>query len=288
MADRYGMCLREGADKMTETLPDVIARIKKSIVEIKLEDGAGSGVIVDPAGVIVTNRHVVGNRRTVTIKDSGGNEFEGKVVRSDGNIDYAIIKADLPDADAATFSKDPVREGMTVVAIGHPLGLDFTVTKGIISSANRTMHNVDYIQTDVAINPGNSGGPLIDEQGEVVGINSWTRTDAQNVGFAIPVSYIEEALAEVLPKLDKLDEMYYCNVCGWLSEKQEKYCEHCGVRTEKPEEKPTEAETTEEPATAESDEKTVPAADGSRVCDVCGAVNVGYAKFCKKCGKKFG
>lgn len=273
---------------MTETLPDVIARIKKSIVEIKLEDGAGSGVIVDPAGIVVTNRHVIGNRRAVTIRDSGGNEFEGKVVRSDGNIDYAIIKVDIPDVDAVTFNKDPVREGMTVVAIGHPLGLDFTVTKGIVSSANRTMHNVDYIQTDVAINPGNSGGPLIDEEGEVVGINSWTRTDAQNVGFAIPVSYIEEALAEVLPNLDRLDEMYYCNVCGWLSEKKEKYCEHCGVRTEKPKEKPAEAETTEEPATAESGEKASPAAGGARVCDVCGTANVEYAKFCKKCGKKFG
>lgn len=272
---------------MTETLPDVIARIKKSIVEIKLEDGAGSGVIVDPAGIVVTNRHVIGNRRTVTIRDSGGNEFEGKVVRSDGNIDYALIKVDIPEAKPVTLNKDPVREGMTVVAIGHPLGLDFTVTKGIVSSANRTMHNVDYIQTDVAINPGNSGGPLIDEEGEVVGINSWTRTDAQNVGFAIPVSYIEEALAEVLPNLDRLDEMYYCNVCGWLSEKKEKYCEHCGVRTEKPEEKPAETETSEEPETVEGGEKAAPAADGARVCDVCGTVNVEYAKFCKKCGKKF-
>ena len=88
---------------MTETLPDVIARIKKSIVEIKLEDGAGSGVIVDPAGIVVTNRHVIGNRRTVTIRDSGGNEFEGKVVRSDGNIDYALIKVDIPEAKATPY-----------------------------------------------------------------------------------------------------------------------------------------------------------------------------------------
>jgi serine protease Do len=271
---------------MTETLPDVIDKVKKSIVEIKLEGGAGSGVIVDAAGIVVTNRHVIGNRRTVIMRDADGNEFEGTVVLSDGNIDYALIKADIPDAKPVNFNKDPVREGMTVIAIGHPLGLDFTVTKGIVSSAKRTMHNVDYIQTDVAINPGNSGGPLIDEQGEVVGINSWTRTDAQNVGFAIPTSYIEEALAEVLSNLDKLDEMYYCNVCGWLNEKKEKYCEHCGVRTEKPEKKPT--ETTEEPAEAEGVEKQVPAADGASVCDVCGTVNVEYAKFCKKCGKKFG
>jgi serine protease Do len=274
---------------MAESLPDVIDRVKKSIVEIKLEEGAGSGAIVDAAGIVVTNRHVIGNRRTVTIRDADGNEFEGTVVRSDGNIDYALIKVDIPDATAVTFNKDEVREGMTVVAIGHPLGLDFTVTKGIVSSAKRTMRNVDYIQTDVAINPGNSGGPLVNEQGEVVGINSWTRTDAQNVGFAIPASYIEEALAEVLPNLGKLDEMYYCNVCGWLNEKKGKYCDHCGVRTEKPEEKPpAEAGAPEEPLAAEAGEKTAPAAGAGKVCDVCGTANVEYAKFCKKCGKKFG
>jgi serine protease Do len=271
--------------KMNEPLPDVIDRAKKSVVEIKLEDGAGSGVIIDAAGIVVTNRHVIGNRRTVTIRDADGNEYEGKVVRSDGNIDYALIKTDIPGAKSITFNKDPVREGMTVVAIGHPLGLDYTVTKGIVSSAKRTMHNVDFIQTDVAINPGNSGGPLIDEQGEVVGINSWTRTDAQNVGFAIPSFYIEEALTEVLSNFDRLDKMYYCNVCGWLNKKKEKYCEHCGVRTEKPEEKPTETETSEEPA--EGTEKQVATADGAKTCDVCGTVNVEYAKFCKKCGKKF-
>jgi serine protease Do len=263
--------------KVNEPLPDVVDRAKKSVVEITLEDGAGSGVIIDAAGIVVTNRHVIGNRRTVTIRDVGGNEYEGTVVRSDGNIDYALIKTNIPGAIPVKFNKDPVRDGMTVVAIGHPLGLDYSVTKGIVSSAKRTMHNVDFIQTDVAINPGNSGGPLIDEQGEVVGINSWTRTDAQNVGFAVPSVYIEEALAEVLSNFDKLDEMYYCNVCGWLNEKKEKYCEHCGVRTEKPEDKQAETEAAKEAA------KT----GGSRVCDVCETVNVEYAKFCKKCGKKF-
>lgn len=276
---------------MAESLPDVIERLKKSIVEIKLEDSTGSGVVVDAAGLIITSRHVIGNRRKVTVKNAEGDEFEGTVLRSDGNIDYALIKTDISNPEPVTLNKDPVREGMTVIAIGHPLGLEFTVTKGIVSSAKRTMHNVDYIQTDVAINPGNSGGPLINEQGEVVGINTWTRTDAQNVGFAIPVSYIEEALAEVLPNLGKIDEMYYCNVCGWLNEKKEKYCAHCGVRTEKPEKKPAapEAETAGETAAAgEAAEPAATAPAGGKTCDVCGTPNVEYAKFCKKCGKKLG
>lgn len=262
---------------MSRSLPDIIEKVKNSVVEIKLEDSVGSGVVIGEGGLVVTSRHVVGNRRTVTVRDNKGNEYEGLVLRSDGNVDFAIIKAEIPDAEPLFFGKDPVREGITVIAIGHPLGLDYTVTKGIVSSAKRTIHNVDYIQTDVAINPGNSGGPLIDEQGKLVGINTWTRTDAQNVGFAIPASYVQAALAEVIPNLGRLGEMYYCNLCGWLNERKEKYCEHCGARTERPEDKPAEQPEGAGVTAASPTEKT---------CDVCGTLNVEYAKFCKKCGKK--
>jgi len=227
---------------MTDTLPDIVEQLKKSIVQVKLSNdrGNGSGVIVDERGLIVTNRHVVGPEKTVIILDLDGNEFEGTLLRSDANIDYAIIKADVKEPISAKWNDDPVREGMTVVAIGHPLGYEFTVTKGIVSTSKRVLQNVEYIQTDVPINPGNSGGPLIDEEGEILGINSWMRSDAQNIGFAIPIRYILDALEEIEPLLDKLEETEYCNVCGFLNPDKPKYCAHCGVVMHRPEVKPPE------------------------------------------------
>lgn len=312
---------------MADTLPDIIELLKKSIVQVKIKDdrGNGSGVIVDERGIIVTNRHVVGPEKQIIILDVEGNEYEGTVLRSDANIDYAIIKADVKEPLAAKWNDDPVREGMTVVAIGHPLGYEFTVTKGIVSTSKRVLQNVEYIQTDVPINPGNSGGPLIDEEGEILGINTWMRSDAQNIGFAIPIRYILDALKEIEPLLDKLEETEYCNVCGFLNPDKPKYCAHCGVVMHRPEVKPPEkpqppvrpshkagdrkeekAETEEENTAAESEEKTEPeketgtkdeaaqkaeadgdakAASGNIFCIHCGAENPAVAKFCKKCGK---
>jgi serine protease Do len=226
---------------------------------------------------------------------------------------------------AAKWNDDPVREGMTVVAIGHPLGYEFTVTKGIVSTSKRVLQNVEYIQTDVPINPGNSGGPLIDEEGEILGINTWMRSDAQNIGFAIPIRYVLDALKEIEPLLDKLEETEYCNVCGFLNPDKPKYCAHCGVVMHRPEVKPPEkpqppvrpshkagtdkedkAKTEQENNTAESEEKTEPeketgtkdgaaqkaeadgdakAASDNQFCIHCGAQNPAVAKFCKKCGK---
>ena len=312
---------------MADTLPDIIEKLKKSIVQVKLKDdqGNGSGVIVDERGLIVTNRHVVGPEKKVHIFDIDRNEYEGIVLRSDANIDYAIIKADIKEPIPAKWNDDPVREGMTVIAIGHPLGYEFTVTKGIVSTSKRVIQNVEYIQTDVPINPGNSGGPLIDEEGEILGINSWMRSDAQNIGFAIPIRYILDALEEIEPFLDKLDQTEYCNVCGFLNTEKTKYCKHCGVVMQRPEVKPgeqeqapdrpshkigtpqpkqAEVESDEENTAAKGEEETEQAAvskDGdslqnkaddsektesnNKFCIHCGAENPGVAKFCKKCGK---
>jgi len=245
------------------SLPDMIENVKKSIVEVTSSGGVGSGVIVDNQGLIATNRHVVGADEKVKIKTATGQETEGRVIRADVNVDYALIKADLANVTPVPWNDEPVREGMTVVAIGHPLGYEFTVTKGIVSSARRVIQGVEYIQTDVPINPGNSGGPLLDEEGEVVGINTWVRGDAQNIGFAIPISYVQKAVAEVGPKLAELESRYYCPVCGFLNESKSKYCNNCGVRTEKPE----------------------PPAE--RKCSACGTVNAPQARFCKKCGRAF-
>ncbi|MCP4228539.1 MAG: trypsin-like serine protease [bacterium] len=294
---------------MADTLPDTIERLKKSICQVKLADdqGNGSGVVVDERGLIVTNRHVVGPNKTVTILDLEGKEYEGTLIRSDANIDYAIVKADIKEPHPAKWNDDPVREGMTVIAIGHPLGYEFTVTKGIVSTSKRVLQNVEYIQTDVPINPGNSGGPLIDEEGEILGINTWMRSDAQNIGFAIPIRYVLDALEEIEPLLDKLDQAEYCNVCGFLNAEETKYCNHCGVVMHRPKVEPkeqeqaperpshkvgspetkkaeTEPETGEDKQEAKAEPKEEATSDAT-FCIHCGMENPAVAKFCKKCGK---
>ncbi len=244
----------------SESLPDMIEKVKGSVVEVEAPDGTGGGFIGDARGLVVTNRHVVGMAEAVTVKTADGTEYDGRVIRADANVDYAIIKVDLGEVAPVSWNDDPVREGMTVVAIGSPLGYEFSVTKGIVSAVHRRIRGVEYIQTDVPINPGNSGGPLLDEEGEVVGVNTWVRNDAQNIGFAIPVRYVRRALEELEPKVAGLATCYYCPICGFLNEKKEQYCRNCGVRTERP------------------------AAAEKQRCRSCQTLNPPPAQFCKSCG----
>lgn len=162
--------------------------------------GQGSGFIVDQTGVILTNAHVVdkADRVTVTLKD--GRVFDGTVKGADEVTDLAVIKIDgkaLPVAPLG--NSDSIQVGDWAIAVGNPLGLDNTVTLGIVSTLKRSSAQVgipnkrlDFIQTDAAINPGNSGGPLLNEQGEVIGINTAIRADAMGIGFAIPINKAKE------------------------------------------------------------------------------------------------
>ena len=160
--------------------------------------GQGSGFIVDSSGYILTNAHVVdkADRVTVTLKD--GRHFDGTVEGADELTDLAVVKiyAEAEDLPVASLGdSDNVDVGDWAIAVGNPLGLDNTVTLGIVSTLKRSSATVgipdkrlDFIQTDAAINPGNSGGPLLNSQGEVIGINTAIRADAMGIGFAIPIN----------------------------------------------------------------------------------------------------
>jgi len=158
--------------------------------------GQGSGFIVDRNGIILTNAHVVdkADRVTVTLKD--GRIFDGKVQGVDEVTDLAVVKINGQDLPIASLGdSDQVQVGDWAIAVGNPLGLDNTVTLGIVSTLKRSSAQVgipdkrlDFIQTDAAINPGNSGGPLLNAQGEVIGINTAIRADAMGIGFAIPIN----------------------------------------------------------------------------------------------------
>lgn len=159
------------------------------------EQGTGSGFILSADGKLLTNAHVVegADKVEVTLKD--GRTFTGKVVGADPVTDVAVIKIEaknLPVAPLGTTSK--LSPGEWAIAIGNPLGLDNTVTAGIISAVDRSStqvgisdKRVQFIQTDAAINPGNSGGPLLNASGEVIGVNTAIRANAQGLGFAIPI-----------------------------------------------------------------------------------------------------
>jgi S1-C subfamily serine protease len=160
--------------------------------------GQGSGFIIDGSGIILTNAHVVNDADTVSVTLKDGRSFEGKVQGVDEVSDLAVVKLQgvkgkLPVAPLGDSNE--IQVGDWAIAVGNPVGLDNTVTLGIISTLHRPSAEVgipnkrlDFIQTDAAINPGNSGGPLLNAQGEVVGINTAIRADAMGIGFAIPIN----------------------------------------------------------------------------------------------------
>ena len=164
--------------------------------------GSGSGFIIDRAGYILTNNHVIEGAERITVTLADGRAFRAEVVGVDPAIDVALVRipgsASLPEAPLG--NSDELRAGEWVCAIGNPLGYVHSVTVGVVSFIGRKLFDLsldDYIQTDAAINFGNSGGPLINARGEVVGINSAISSRASNIGFAVPIN---QAVA-ILPQL---------------------------------------------------------------------------------------
>ncbi len=168
--------------------------------------GLGSGFIIDKSGLVLTNAHVVDKADRVTVRLKDGRSFEGKVQGVDEVTDLALIKInagnDLPVAPLGSSSN--VQVGDWAIAVGNPLGFDNTVTLGIVSTLRRSSAQVgipdkrlDFIQTDAAINPGNSGGPLLNDRGEVIGINTAIRADAMGIGFAIPIDKAKQIVAQL-------------------------------------------------------------------------------------------
>ncbi len=168
--------------------------------------GAGSGFIVDEKGYVLTNEHVVRGAEKIKVTLSDGREFIGEVIGSDVTTDMAIVKIDANSLPVARLGdSDSLKVGEIVIAIGNPYGLEKTVTMGVVSAKGRDIRagseGQEYrnlIQTDTAINPGNSGGPLLNTDGEVIGINSAIIPYAQGIGFAIPISVAKRNLNDLI------------------------------------------------------------------------------------------
>jgi serine protease Do len=197
--------LAKSADPGVVTILSKVERAYRSGRRVVLMEGLGSGFIYDKAGYVLTNNHVVDGATVVQVKLADGRTLAAKVVGQDKHTDIAVLKIDLPpNATAlALGDSDGLDVGDWVVAIGNPFGLAHTVSAGILSGKGRTKEDVqgldrggyfNFLQTDAAINQGNSGGPLLNLRGEVVGINTAIRANANNIGFAIPVNMVKQLL----------------------------------------------------------------------------------------------
>ncbi|SIR80699.1 serine protease, S1-C subfamily, contains C-terminal PDZ domain [Haladaptatus litoreus] len=187
-----------------ETIPSVVSiYVTPQNVAEGIRTGAGSGFVYDHDGHVVTNQHVVGEASEVELRFSDGDWRTGNVVGRDINTDLAVVQvADLPDyAHPLSIATGEPKPGQRVAALGNPMGLDGTITAGIVSGTNRSLPTgngfaiPDTVQTDAAINPGNSGGPLVTLDGEVVGVNRARQGDG--IGFAISAAIV----ARVVPDL---------------------------------------------------------------------------------------
>lgn len=181
----------------------------------RIERGSGSGFIINANGQILTNAHVVDGADAVTVTLKDGRTLNGKVRGEDQVTDVAVIQIDTNNLPTVALgNSDTLQPGQAVIAIGNPLGLNNTVTSGILSATGRsssdigaTDKRVDYIQTDAAINPGNSGGPLLNARGEVIGMNTAIIRGAQGLGFAIPINTAQRIAQQLITK-GKVDHPY--------------------------------------------------------------------------------
>lgn len=174
----------------------------------RVERGTGAGFILSTDGKILTNAHVVSGADTVEVTLKDGRTFEGRVVGSDTVTDVAVVKISAKGLQAVKLgTSEGLAPGQWAIAIGNPRGLDNTVTAGIISAIGRSSSQVgvpdkrvSFIQTDAAINPGNSGGPLLNDRGEVIGVNTAIRADAQGLGFAIPIETAQRVATQLFAR----------------------------------------------------------------------------------------
>lgn len=201
-------------DSYSQAVVDVVDAMAPAVVHVEVAgvrngrraDGTGSGVLVSPDGLILTNNHVIDGAKDVAISMSDGRRFGARVLGRDADTDIAVLRGEtsetLPAAQLA--NSKAVRQGQIAIAIGNPLGFQSTVTAGIVSAVGRSLRAQngrligDVIQTDAALNPGNSGGPLANSAGQVIGINTAVIMGAQGICFSVASNTAQHVLTQIL------------------------------------------------------------------------------------------
>lgn len=202
---------------------DVFKRVAAGVVHVKAVrvvatdegdavagQGTGSGFLIDQAGHVLTNYHVVEGSADVKLLLNGGRTYDARLVGTAPAFDIALLRIETGGATETDLSplalgdSDKLEMGQKVLAIGNPLGLHNTLTTGVLSGLSRDIPGAPvglgqaFLQTDAAINPGNSGGPLLDSSGNVIGVNAVVARDGQNIGFAIPINFVKKILPELI------------------------------------------------------------------------------------------
>lgn len=200
-------------DTYSKVVVDVVERVSPAVVHVHVEGshgptskGTGSGVVVSPDGIILTNNHVVEGARSIILTPEDGSSFDARILGRDPDTDLAILRAETNThlTAAPLANSKSLRPGQIAIAIGNPFGFQSTVTAGIISAVGRTLRSgngrliEDLVQTDAALNPGNSGGPLVNSSGEVIGINTAVIQGAQGLCFAVASNTAEYVLTQIL------------------------------------------------------------------------------------------
>jgi len=210
----------------------ILEKYIDNIIQIMTPYGTGTGFIIDD--LIITNSHVVGGLKEVVLHSKKIKRVVASVIYDDPYYDLAFIKTEFEKPSIPLkLSTKTVENGDTTIAIGHPYGLNYTATEGIVSRASRLQDDLEYIQIDAAINPGNSGGPLLNVDGDVIGINTFIIQNANNLGFSLPYFYIKEVIDE-FKALNKIN-IIKCPSCkNYIDEKDivNDYCPSCGVKLE--------------------------------------------------------
>jgi S1-C subfamily serine protease len=202
-------------DAYSNAVIDVTDRVGPAVVRVETgpklrtageRGGLGSGIVISPDGLVLTNSHVVGSTKEIRLRDTEGVVTDARVLGVDPDTDLALLRADgARDLRyAALGNSRTLRRGQLVVAIGNPLGFESTVTAGVVSALGRSIRSVsgrtieDVIQTDAALNPGNSGGPLVSSKAEVIGINTAIINGAQGICFAVASNTAQFVLSEII------------------------------------------------------------------------------------------
>ncbi|HMG67465.1 MAG TPA: trypsin-like peptidase domain-containing protein [Chitinophagaceae bacterium] len=219
-------------------IQQVIESFQPAIIQIATQAGTGTGFYVKEFDLIVTNDHVAGANGEVTVAGKLFSKRLSRVWYTDPKHDLAFLEPpkDIIFPEVKLGNYNSMKDGDAVIAIGHPYGLNYTATQGVISKVDRIRDGLKFIQIDAAINPGNSGGPLVNEEGEVIGVNSFIIRGGDNLGFALPVQYLREALQLYLP--NKGQPSTRCHSCNYLVTPANidslKYCPSCGTEVKLP------------------------------------------------------
>jgi serine protease Do len=204
--------------------------LRDAVFKINTGSGSGTGFYLQKEGVIVTNFHVIEGNHRVSIEDQQKNRYLAHVVFGNPETDIAFLRADkLSFNGAVAFNEiKNVENRDKVWVIGYPFGLPYTETEGIVSNSKQLMDGRHFIQIDAAVNPGNSGGPVVDVEGNLLGVTTAKFNNADNMGFAIPTNVVQEEL-ETLKSNPDLKYAIKCNSCKNLVFQKTDYCPNCGA-----------------------------------------------------------